>query len=115
MSNLPKTIGFGAIQLSATTLIHSWCKVVHWRFEYDHPGGVGPVISHIYWNYSWVGIAVAAMLTGILVFSHIKKRSILYETTFYFGVWLLVVWFGFALVATDIAFLGWGDLRGRHF
>ncbi len=68
-----------------------------------------------YWDYSWVGIVVAAILGLALFVFHIKKRGTLYEATFYFGIWLLVVWSGIALIAMELPFVPWFDLRGAHY
>ena len=115
MSFWPKTIGFAAVQVSFTTLIHLWCQAVRARFHAEHPEGNGAVIANICWDYSWVGIAVAVLLSAMLVFARVRKLETLYATTYYFGIWLLVVWFGATLVAGEIAFVPWHDLRGPHY
>jgi hypothetical protein len=115
VNNWPKTIGFGAVQVSAAALIYFWCQEVHFRFRVEHPGGQGAVLPNFFWAFSWVGIAVALALTAILVFSHVRKLGTLYETTYYFGIWLLVVWIGAALLAMEIAFVPTINLRGAHF
>jgi hypothetical protein len=111
----PKTIGYGTTLLSATVLIHFWCNVVHWRFRYEHPDALGKGLSFIFWDYSWVGIAAAGLLNVLLIVSHIRRLGAIYETTFYFSLWLLVVWFGAALIAMELVFVPWTDLRGSHY
>jgi len=111
----PKTIGYGATLLSATTLIHFWCQIVHWRFRYEHPDGGVKGLTIIFWDYSWIRIVAAALLVAMLVIVHIKKLGRIYETVFYFSLWLLVVWIGAAMIAMELAFVPWTDLRGGHY
>ena len=85
------------------------------RFKAEHPDGYGAAISNIVWDFSWVGIAVALVLAGLLVVSHVRKLDGLYAATYYLGLWLLVVWFGIALIAMEVSFIGWLDPRGQHF
>ena len=101
--------------MSATYLIKVWCYYVHLRFVSEHPTGQGVVISNFYWEFSWIGIVVGALLTAVLIICHVKKRHSLYEATFYFGMWLLIVWFGFSLSANEASFLGYSGLTGRRF
>ena len=115
MIKMAKTIGFGATLVSAALLIHYWCQLVHVRFNVEHPGGQGAAISNLYWNFSWIGIAVGGALAGLLVVSHAKRLERLYEATYYFGWWLLVVWFGAALLAMEVSFIPWFDPRGDHY
>src|SRR5437879_1880334 len=97
--NWPHTLGFGAIQITAGLLIQLWCRYVHYRFRYFHQGGHGRGLSNIYWDYSWVYTVFAVFLTGLAIALHCKKRAGLYDSTIWFGYWLLVVWAGFALIA----------------
>jgi hypothetical protein len=92
-----------------------WCNGVKWRFHIEHPDGIGPSISHFYWHYSWIGILAAVLLSVTLVVSHRMKRGALYDVTYHFGIWLLVVWFGVALVAMELAFMPWVDPNGLHY
>jgi hypothetical protein len=116
MSSLPKTIGFGAILLTASTSIRAWCRLVRVHFEYVHRGGVGTLYANFYWDYSWLGIAASVLLFGMLVAWHVRKSERLYEVTYYIGIWLLVAWFGVALVAMESCFGSyWSDPRGEHW
>jgi uncharacterized membrane protein YoaK (UPF0700 family) len=72
-------------------------------------------LSIIFWDYSWIGIVAAALLVAMLVIVHIKKLGRIYETVFYFSLWLLVVWIGAAMIAMELAFVPWTDLRGGHY
>ena len=107
-----KTIGFAATFLSSTALISGWCQVVHFRFRVEHPGAVGSNISNFYWDFPWIGIGFATILSVILSAAHIRKHDALYNATYCFSIWLLVVWFGVALIAME---LPWGDLHGYHY
>jgi len=110
-----KTIGFGAVQITAAVLIHLWCLVVHWRFQMEHPEGYGAGFSNIFWNFSWSGIAVAAALSLGLIVLHLRNLDALYHAAYMFGVWFLVFWFGAALISMELAFVGWSDPRGMHY
>jgi hypothetical protein len=112
---LPRTVGFGAILLTATTAISFWCQLVQARFHTEHPDGFGPRIAHFFWDCSWVGIVVAIVLTAAFVVSHARKWDASYEVTYYFGLWLLVLWLGAALVGMEVAFVPWFDPRGAHY
>jgi hypothetical protein len=111
MTRLPKTIGFSAIVLTATIAIRLWCRIVHERFQFEHPDAFGPAIAHFFWDDSSVGIVVALVLIAGLVVSHARKSDAYYEATYYFGLWFLVLWFGAALVCMEIAFVPSG---GRY-
>jgi hypothetical protein len=115
MSRLPRTLGFGFIQVTAAYFIWMWSTVMHSRFLEEHPQGTGARISHLYWDYSWVGIIVAVLLAGTLVLFHIRKLHALYDSAFYLGMWLLVPWFGGALVALNVSFVGWWSAGFEHF
>ena len=115
MSSWPKTIGFAATLPCATLLLYGWCQVVHWHFHAEHPDGHAGGLPNFYWDFSWVGIAAAIVLGLMLVILHIRKRGTLYEVTYYFGIWLLVVWSGIALVAMELPFAPWFDLHGAHY
>jgi len=39
----------------------------------------------------------------------------IYETLFYFSLWLLVIWIGAAMIAMELAFVPWTDLHGGHY
>jgi len=44
-----------------------------------------------------------------------KRKPTLYDFIFYAGFTLLILWFGFAMVAMETSFIGWDDLRGTNF
>ena len=115
MSSWPKTIGFAATLPSATWLIYSWCQVVRWHFQAEHPGSQGGYLCKFYWDFSWIGIVTAVALSLMLVVLHVRKRGTLYEVTYYFSIWLLVVWSGIALIAMELPFVPWFDLHGAHY
>jgi hypothetical protein len=76
---------------------------------------MGPRIAHFFWDYSWIGIAAAVVLALTLIVSHAKRWEGFYDATYYFGLWFVVLWFGAALVAMEVAFVPWFDLRGAHY
>jgi hypothetical protein len=115
MNTWPKTIGFGAVQITFTALIHLWCQVVHMRFRAEHPNGHGAAIANICWDYSWVGIAVAVAFAALLVVSHVRKLGALYEWVYFWGIWLLITWFGATLVAMEVAFVPVYNVNGANY
>ncbi len=113
--NWPRTISFGAIQITAGLSIHVWCQSVHDRFQFFHPGGDGRLLSNFYWNYAWVYIAFGVLLLALALTWHRLKRHTLYEVTVHFGYWALVVWAGVALIAMDVSFLPGLNLNGLDY
>jgi hypothetical protein len=85
------------------------------RFKTEHPGAIGGYLANFYWHYSWVGIIVSGILSCLLVWLRFKKSLFVAEVVYYFGIWMLVVWCGIALVAMEQPFVPWLDLRGAHF
>ena len=113
--NWPRTLGFGAIQITAGLLIQLWCWSVHLRFRHFHQGGHGRGLSNIYWDYSWGYTALAAVLLVLVIVWQHTKRPMLYEATMQVGYWLLVVWAGFALIAMEISFTPDVHLHGEDW
>jgi hypothetical protein len=99
------TIEHGAILLGASVVIHVCCQVAYAQFRAEQPDGVGKWVSAIFGNYSWVGIAVAVVLTAVLVVSQVGQLQAVYETTYNVSICLLVVWAGVALIAMGIPWI----------
>ena len=102
MNSWPKTIAFAATLVSATLLLAGWCEAVKNHFLAEHPGSNGGYLANFYWQFSWTGIVVACALSLILLISKIKKGPMLFEVVYYFGIWMLVVWVGVALIAMEL-------------
>jgi len=115
MINLPKTLGYTAIQISAAALTWMWCAIVRYRFNTEHPTGVGSAMANFFWEFAWLGVVLAALLGGALILSDLKKWQRFYDWVFYFGIWLMVVWVGSAVCAMETPFVGRLSLDGRHF
>ena len=110
-----RTIGFVATQLSAGVLIQLWCSAVHDRFKHFHPEGHGRALPNFYWDYSWTYPVLAVVLSGLLMGCHSSRRERAYDLLIPFGYWLLVVWVGFALIAMEISFVPFLNLRGENW
>jgi LPXTG-motif cell wall-anchored protein len=85
------------------------------RFEREHHAGVGTTIANFYWDHSWLGVLVGILLSAGLFMAWKKRKPTLYDFIFYAGFTLLILWFGFAMVAMETSFIGWDDLRGTNF
>lgn len=115
MNYLIRTIGFGMVQTAAGVVIAFWIEVAHARFKFEHPDGQGSALSNLCWNYSWWYLAVVALLLISLVISARRKWSSAYSFTTSVGYTLLVLWFGFALIAMELCQIPYVNLRGVHY
>jgi hypothetical protein len=113
--NWPRTISFGAIQITAGLLISVWSRSVHLRFQFFHRGGDGRILSNFFWNYAWVYIAFGVLLLALALTWQRLKKNALYESTLHFGYWALVVWTGVALIAMEVSFLPGLNINGLDY
>ena len=77
---------------------------------------MGTIYANFFWHYSWLGIVASLLLFAALVVSHVKGSATLYDVIYYGSIWMLIAWFGAALMAMETCFaLYWGDLNGEHW
>ena len=110
-----RTCGFGAMQFAAGILIQMWCGLVHARFRIEHLGGLGPVLTNVYWNYAWAYSIVAGLLFITAAIFNRRERVVAYEITIQAGYFLLFVWTGFAVCAIEMAFVPIIHLHGPEY
>jgi hypothetical protein len=77
---------------------------------------LGTIYANFFWDYSWVGIVVSILLFAALVAGHVKESSMLYDVTYFSSIWLLIAWFGAALISMETCFAWhWNCVHGEHW
>ena len=110
-----RTFGFATTQVTTAALIQIWCSLVQHRFRYFHPHEWGKGLSSLYWDYAWTYSAFAVVLSVVVVALQCKRRSLAYEVVVRTGYLLLILWVGWAVIAMEVPFTPWVDLRGEHY
>jgi len=110
-----RTIGFAMVQTAINTMVSFWIATVHARFKWEHPGGRGCEVAHLYWDYSWWYLAAIALQVIVLTIFAIKRWDRTYALTTYIGYTLLILWVGSAFIAMELPWIPYVNLLGAHY